>query len=44
MTYYNIRISNLGFGWWQWRPLYRNLGKKYFWWLNWRIDWEVTHE
>ena len=44
MKYYNIRITNLGMGWFRWKPVYRKMDKKYFWWLNWRIDWKVTTE
>ena len=45
MKYYYIRITNLGMGWFRWTPSYHKFGKhKYFFWLNWRIDYEATNE
>jgi hypothetical protein len=42
MKYYYIRVTNLGMGWFRWKPKYMKGKKKYFFWFNWRIDFEVT--
>lgn len=46
MKYYNFRITNLGMGWWRWKPKYLPKrvpkARAYFFWFNWRIEWWLT--
>ena len=46
MKYYNFRITNLGMGWWRWKPKYlpklKQKARGYFFWFNWRIEWWFT--
>ena len=46
MKYYNFRITNLGMGWFRWKPKYMKKNSKfdraYFFMLNWRVEWWFT--
>ena len=46
MKYYNFRITNLGMGWFRWKPKYMKKNTKfdraYFFMFNWKVEWWFT--